>query len=101
MRQARADTKVNAGYHGAHPTVQELTFRLEAARQAERIACEKYIKLRGKVLAWAESRTLENEGAHLHALLREVGRWPEQDSRTDVEREMDGLRFVGAHRRGR
>ena len=51
--------------------------RLEAARQAEQIACSRYCKLRGKVLAWAESRGLENEGGHLHALLSEVGRWPE------------------------
>lgn len=69
---------VHSGYNGKrHPTVQELTFRLEAARQAEAAACSRYTKLRGKVLAWAEARGLENEMNHLHALLREVGRWPE------------------------
>lgn len=69
---------VRAGYRGrSRPTVEELTFRLEAARQAEAAACSKYIKLRGLVKMWAESRGLENEGSHLHAMLREVGKWPE------------------------
>lgn len=69
---------VTAGYNGKkRPTVQELTLRLEAARQAETAACSKYIKLRGLVKMWAESRGLENEGAHLHAMLREVGKWPD------------------------
>lgn len=51
------------------------------------------IRLRSAVIVWAEARGLEAEGPHLHALLREVGRWPERDSRTEEER------FVGAHRR--
>lgn len=69
---------VTAGFNGKRrPTVEELMFRLEAARQAETVACSKYIKLRGLVKMWAESRGLENEGAHLHAMLREVGKWPE------------------------
>lgn len=78
MTQGRTNATVRAGYnHHGRPTITELTFRLEAARQAEAAACSRYTKLRGKVLAWAESRGLENEGAHLHALLREIGRWPE------------------------
>lgn len=69
---------VHAGYgHRSRPTVEELTLRLEAARAAEAAACSRYCKLRGAVLAWAEARGLEAEGGHLHALLREVGRWPE------------------------
>lgn len=72
-------TTVRSGLSRARrPTVEELILRVEAARQAEQIACSRYTKLRGKVLAWAESRTLESEGPHLHALLREVGRWPER-----------------------
>lgn len=93
---------VHSGFQSrSKPTIQELTLRLEAARAAEAAACSRYCKLRGAVLAWAEARGLEAEGPHLHALLREVGRWPERDSRTEVEREMDGLTFVGAHRRQR
>lgn len=92
---------VHSGYSGNKPTVQELTFRLEAARAAETAACSRYTKLRGKVLAWAESRGLENEGAHLHDLLREVGRWPARETRTPEEVAVDGLTFLGAHRRGR
>lgn len=69
---------VTSGYaHSRRPTVEELTLRLEAARDAERAACSRYCKLRGAVLAWAEARGLEAEGPHLHALLREVGKWPE------------------------
>lgn len=78
MKQDRTNVKVNSGYHGARPSVAELTMRLEAARQAEQIACSRYCKLRSKVLAWAETRSLESEGPHLHELLREVGRWPER-----------------------
>lgn len=92
---------VTAGYNGRRPTVEELTLRLEAARQAEQIACSRYCKLRGLLLAWAEARGLENEGPHLRALLREVGRLPERDWRTDEERAVDQLTFVGAHRRPR
>ena len=92
---------VHSGYSGNKPTVQELTFRLEAARAAETAACSKYIKLRGLVKVWAESRGLENEGAHLHAMLREVGKWPEHETRTPEEVAMDSLTFLGAHRRQR
>ena len=93
---------VHGGYGSRQkPSVQELTFRLEAARQAEAAACSRYTKLRGKVLAWAESRGLENEGAHLHELLREVGRWPARETRTPEEVAMDSLTFLGAHGRQR
>lgn len=92
---------VTAGYHGRRPTVEELTLRLEASRITERTARRRYSRLRGAVLTWAEARGLEAEGPHLRALLREVGRLPEVDSRTDEEREVDGLTFVGAHRRAR
>ena len=92
---------VRGGYAQAKtPTVAELTCRLEAARDEMRAACSRYSKLRAAVLTWAESRGLEAEGAHLHSLLREVGRQP-GDGRTEVERAMDGPTFLGAHSRMR
>lgn len=66
---------VRAGLaHIRRPTVEELTLRLEAARAAEAAACSRYTRLRGAVIDWLESRTLENEGAYLVRLEREVGR---------------------------
>lgn len=76
-------------------------FIQESLRDQLRTMAVRYAKLRAAVQNWAKSRGLENEGNHLHEMLREVGRWPERDERTDDERAVDEVRFVGAHRRMR
>ena len=52
-------------------------FVQESLRDELRSMASRYSKLRAAVQNWANSRGLENEGKHLHEMLREVGRWPE------------------------
>ena len=109
------DRVVHSGYRRRQRQEWVDVFVQESLRDELRCMASRYTKLRAAVQNWATSRGLENEGKYLHALLREVGRWPENnaqdtfrgkpwedlDTRTEVERQMDGLRFVGAHRRQR
>lgn len=52
-------------------------FIQESLRDQLRMMASRYTRLRAAVQNWAMSRGLENEGKHLHEMLREVGRWPE------------------------
>lgn len=90
---------VTAGQRRARRQEWVDVFIQESLRDQLRTMAVRYAKLRAAVQNWAKSRGLENEGAHLHEMLREVGRWPE--TRTDEERAVDEVRFVGAHRRMR
>ena len=92
---------VHSGYRSRKRQEWADVFTIEALRDQHRRMASRYSKLRAAVLLWAESRGKETEGGHLHALLREVGRWPDKDTRTEEERAVDGLTFVGAHRRMR
>lgn len=66
---------VHSGYCGrSRPTVEELTLRLEAARDETRVACSRYTRLRAAVLDWLESKGLENEDQYLIRMEREAGR---------------------------
>ena len=69
---------VRSGYRSSKSR-QEWTdiFIQESLRDELRSMASRYTKLRAAVQNWAHSRGLENEGAHLHEMLREVGRWPD------------------------
>lgn len=90
---------VKSGYRSRKRQEWTDVLTIEALRDQHRRMASKYSRLRAAVLLWAEARGKDAEGGHLHALLREVGRWPEDDTRTQEERAMDELDFVGAHRR--
>lgn len=69
---------VRSGYRRAKPREQWVdVFIQESLRDQLRTMAKRYTKLRAAVQNWAMSRGLENEGKHLHEMLREVGRWPE------------------------
>jgi len=93
---------VRSGYRHHRPRETWVdVFIQESLRDQMRTMSGRYSRLRAAVLDYLEAGGKENAGEYLTRLRREVGRQIERDSRTDIEREMDGLTFVGAHRRQR